>query len=159
MVEMFTPVYITFFSQNKPLHIWQTFYDTWWILEALVSDIQGQMTYTLLSLSEQAVLLTGRICLFSFLSSTAAVVPSVSEIYCLSFFFQRLVVSTSWQRLLSDGHIVLIAGAIWLSTSTMAILEPCLPIWLMDNIKPRVNIHLHLKQVFAITKQKRRLNK
>nr|CAD7415793.1 unnamed protein product [Timema poppensis] len=39
--------------------------------------------------------------------------------------------------LLSDGVIVVTAGAIWLSTSSMAILEPCLPIWLMDNLKPQ----------------------
>nr|CAD7414947.1 unnamed protein product [Timema cristinae] len=43
----------------------------------------------------------------------------------------------SINTLLSDGVIVVTAGAIWLSTSSMAILEPCLPIWLMDNLKPQ----------------------
>ena len=27
-------------------------------------------------------------------------------------------------------------GAIWVSTSAMALLEPCLPIWLMETINP-----------------------
>ncbi|PSN56264.1 hypothetical protein C0J52_00383 [Blattella germanica] len=50
---------------------------------------------------------------------------------------EHLPVNTSWYRLLSDGQVLLIAGSIWLTTSSMAILEPCLPIWLMDNIKPK----------------------
>jgi len=114
--------------------------------EALVSDTPGQVTSTLLSGSEWAVFLTAT-------SPASPFCPVWQQLFCPSqrfivcHFFQRLLVSTSWHRLLSDGHIVLIAGAIWLSTSTMAILEPCLPIWLMDNIKPRVNIRLHLKQV------------
>ena len=32
--------------------------------------------------------------------------------------------------------ILAIVIAIWFSTSTMAILEPCLPIWLMQYLKP-----------------------
>ncbi|KAJ9586912.1 hypothetical protein L9F63_019488 [Diploptera punctata] len=40
---------------------------------------------------------------------------------------EHLPLNTSWQRLLSDGHVLLIAGSIWLSTSSMAILEPCMP--------------------------------
>ena len=114
--------------------------------ESLVSDIPGQVTPAVLSGSEQAL----------FLIATTPASPfrlvwhqlfHPSQRFIVCHFFQRLLVSTSWHRLLSDGHIVLIAGAIWLSTSTMAILEPCLPIWLMDNIKPRVNRRLHLKQV------------
>lgn len=31
----------------------------------------------------------------------------------------------------------LVIAAIWLSTSAMAILEPCLPVWLMENLHPR----------------------
>jgi hypothetical protein len=77
---------------------------------------------------------------FSFhLSNQFANNCSIHLRFIVVSLFQRLLVNTSWHRLLSDGHIVLIAGAIWLSTSTMAILEPCLPIWLMDNIKPQVN--------------------
>ncbi|XP_008547036.1 synaptic vesicular amine transporter [Microplitis demolitor] len=44
--------------------------------------------------------------------------------------------STSWTKLLFQGKILIIAGAILASTSPMAILEPCLPIWLRSNIKP-----------------------
>ncbi|KZC03735.1 Synaptic vesicular amine transporter [Dufourea novaeangliae] len=44
---------------------------------------------------------------------------------------------TSWTHLLSDPHILIIFGAIWCSTSPMAILEPCLPIWLRTRIKPK----------------------
>ncbi|XP_033324647.2 synaptic vesicular amine transporter [Megalopta genalis] len=44
---------------------------------------------------------------------------------------------TSWTHLLSDPHVLIIVGAIWCSTSPMAILEPCLPIWLRSHIKPK----------------------
>ncbi|XP_034179868.1 synaptic vesicular amine transporter [Osmia lignaria lignaria] len=43
----------------------------------------------------------------------------------------------SWTHLLSDPHILIIFGAIWCSTSPMAILEPCLPIWLRTHVKPK----------------------
>ncbi|KAJ6637229.1 Synaptic vesicular amine transporter, partial [Pseudolycoriella hygida] len=39
--------------------------------------------------------------------------------------------------LLTDGMILKIATAILISTSAMAILEPCLPIWLMENLHPK----------------------
>lgn len=32
--------------------------------------------------------------------------------------------------------IVISAGAIWISTSALAVLEPCLPIWLMEHLHP-----------------------
>lgn len=48
---------------------------------------------------------------------------------------------TSWTHLLSDPYILIIFGAIWCSTSPMAILEPCLPIWLRTHIKPKVYLH------------------
>lgn len=41
-----------------------------------------------------------------------------------------------WMPLLESKMILAIFIAIWFSTSTMAILEPCLPIWLMQNLKP-----------------------
>ncbi|XP_012259752.2 synaptic vesicular amine transporter isoform X2 [Athalia rosae] len=44
---------------------------------------------------------------------------------------------TNWLHMLSDGKILLVAGAIWCSTSAMAILEPCLPLWLMTHVKPK----------------------
>ena len=31
--------------------------------------------------------------------------------------------------------ILLVAASVWVSTSSMAVLEPCLPIWLMDTIQ------------------------
>ncbi|PNF41155.1 hypothetical protein B7P43_G03857 [Cryptotermes secundus] len=74
-----------------------------------------------------------------FIISVAVFLNGVLQLFLLDLkpVPNRLLLSTSWHKLLSDGHVVLIAGAIWLSTSTMAILEPCMPIWLMDNIKPQ----------------------
>ncbi|EFN66688.1 Synaptic vesicular amine transporter [Camponotus floridanus] len=43
----------------------------------------------------------------------------------------------TWMHLLSNPHILIISGAIWCSTSPMAILEPCLPIWLRTHIRPK----------------------
>lgn len=39
--------------------------------------------------------------------------------------------------LLQNKLILSIVIAIWISTSTMAILEPCLPIWLLSHLKPK----------------------
>lgn len=39
--------------------------------------------------------------------------------------------------LLNQRTMCLVLTAIWVSTSAMAILEPCLPIWLMDNLHPK----------------------
>lgn len=39
--------------------------------------------------------------------------------------------------LLQNRLIIAIVIAIWISTSTMAILEPCLPIWLLSHLKPK----------------------
>ncbi|CAG5075092.1 Similar to Slc18a2: Synaptic vesicular amine transporter (Rattus norvegicus) [Cotesia congregata] len=50
---------------------------------------------------------------------------------------QKTESNTSWIKLLLQGKILIIAGAILCSTSPMAILEPCLPIWLQTNIKPK----------------------
>ncbi|XP_075147440.1 putative mushroom body vesicular transporter portabella [Haematobia irritans] len=41
-----------------------------------------------------------------------------------------------WKPLLQSKMILAIVIAIWFSTSTMAILEPCLPLWLMTYLKP-----------------------
>lgn len=43
---------------------------------------------------------------------------------------------TNWKRLLSDPPITTIAAAIWISTTAMAVLEPCLPLWLMGSMSP-----------------------
>ncbi|XP_030369564.1 synaptic vesicular amine transporter [Scaptodrosophila lebanonensis] len=41
-----------------------------------------------------------------------------------------------WRPLLECKMILAIVVAIWFSTSTMAILEPCLPIWLIQYLRP-----------------------
>nr|XP_036224045.1 synaptic vesicular amine transporter [Bactrocera oleae]XP_036224046.1 synaptic vesicular amine transporter [Bactrocera oleae] len=41
-----------------------------------------------------------------------------------------------WRPLLETKMILAIVVAIWFSTSTMAILEPCLPIWLIQHLHP-----------------------
>ncbi|KMZ05355.1 synaptic vesicular amine transporter [Drosophila simulans] len=41
-----------------------------------------------------------------------------------------------WRTLLECKMILAIVLAIWFSTSTMAMLEPCLPIWLIQYLKP-----------------------
>ncbi len=46
--------------------------------------------------------------------------------------------SPSFRKLFSDKYIRVVTGAIWVSTTAMALLEPCLPIWLMDSIHPEV---------------------
>ncbi|CAN7937653.1 unnamed protein product, partial [Ixodes hexagonus] len=38
--------------------------------------------------------------------------------------------------LLADPYVLLVTGAVGVSTSAIAILEPCLPIWLMDALAP-----------------------
>ena len=42
-------------------------------------------------------------------------------------------------KLFKNPKILVATGAICISTSAMALLEPCLPIWLMDTIHPEVN--------------------
>lgn len=57
---------------------------------------------------------------------------------------------TDWRQLLSDPFVIIIAGAIWCSTSPMAILEPCLPIWLRTHIKPKVNEDLQRQRTIHL---------
>ena len=44
-----------------------------------------------------------------------------------------------YAKMFTNTHILIVIGAIWVSTSAMAFLEPCLPIWLMENIQPEVS--------------------
>lgn len=44
--------------------------------------------------------------------------------------------TTSWYELLLDPPVSIIFGAIWISTTGMSILEPCLPLWMMTNMTP-----------------------
>uniref|UniRef100_A0A1A9UN54 Major facilitator superfamily (MFS) profile domain-containing protein n=1 Tax=Glossina austeni TaxID=7395 RepID=A0A1A9UN54_GLOAU len=43
---------------------------------------------------------------------------------------------SNWKLLLKSKMILALILAIWFSTSVMAVLEPCLPIWLMQHLKP-----------------------
>ncbi|XP_035901999.1 synaptic vesicular amine transporter [Anopheles stephensi] len=43
----------------------------------------------------------------------------------------------TWWPLLSHPLILVVVGGIWISTSAMAILEPCLPIWMISQLHPK----------------------
>lgn len=45
--------------------------------------------------------------------------------------------NSKWWPLLTDHLVFVITSAILISTSSMAILEPCLPIWLITNLHPK----------------------
>ncbi|XP_039277544.1 synaptic vesicular amine transporter-like [Nilaparvata lugens] len=55
----------------------------------------------------------------------------------LKVVIDQPVVETTWSHLLADGYVALTAGSILISSSAMAILEPCLPVWLMNSIRPK----------------------
>ena len=44
--------------------------------------------------------------------------------------------------LMKDPYVVIATGSVWFSTSSMALLEPCLPLWLLETIHPKV-IHYY----------------
>ncbi|XP_068204363.1 synaptic vesicular amine transporter-like [Palaemon carinicauda] len=50
---------------------------------------------------------------------------------------ERLIVATPLSGLIRDPYILVTAGAVMVSTSAMAVLEPCLPIWLTDTLHPQ----------------------
>ncbi|XP_052868053.1 synaptic vesicular amine transporter-like [Anopheles cruzii] len=43
----------------------------------------------------------------------------------------------TWWPLLTHRLVLVVVGAIWISTSAMAILEPCLPIWMITHLHPK----------------------
>ncbi|GAB6031559.1 hypothetical protein CHUAL_009324 [Chamberlinius hualienensis] len=49
---------------------------------------------------------------------------------------EKYAAVTSSKNILKDPDVLIITGSVWVSTSALAVLEPCLPIWLMDNIAP-----------------------
>lgn len=51
---------------------------------------------------------------------------------------QRPVMVTPLSQLVRDPYVVVTAGAVMVATSTLAVLEPCLPIWLTDNLHLQV---------------------
>ena len=85
----------------------------------LMYDKVGPATPFLIIAVAIAMLLLGQALLFPFMLTS-----------CTG---QRV---TSVTRLLTDKFIILVASSICISTSVMAMLEPCLPIWLMDTIHP-----------------------
>ncbi|XP_064107309.1 synaptic vesicular amine transporter-like [Macrobrachium nipponense] len=50
---------------------------------------------------------------------------------------ERLIVATPLSGLIRDPFILITAGAVMVSTLAMAMLEPCLPIWLTDTLHPQ----------------------
>ncbi|EAT34530.1 AAEL013238-PA, partial [Aedes aegypti] len=44
---------------------------------------------------------------------------------------------SKWIPLLTDRLILVVIGAIWISTSAMSILEPCLPLWMISVLHPK----------------------
>lgn len=57
---------------------------------------------------------------------------------------QRPVIVTPLSQLVRDPYVLVTAGAVMVSTSTLAVLEPCLPIWLTDNLHLQVSTFLPL---------------
>ncbi|XP_035215283.1 synaptic vesicular amine transporter-like isoform X2 [Stegodyphus dumicola] len=49
---------------------------------------------------------------------------------------ERLLVGTSILKLMKDPYINVATGAICISTFAIAVLEPCLPLWLMESMDP-----------------------
>ena len=45
---------------------------------------------------------------------------------------------------MKDSGVMVVAGAILVATTSMSVLEPYLPIWLMTTIKPEVIFFLEL---------------
>ncbi|XP_058116801.1 synaptic vesicular amine transporter-like [Anopheles ziemanni] len=43
----------------------------------------------------------------------------------------------TWWPLLSNRLVLVVVGGIWISTSAMAILEPCLPLWMIAQLHPK----------------------
>ena len=52
--------------------------------------------------------------------------------------YDEEVKTLGYGKLFKNPKILVATGAICISTSAMALLEPCLPIWLMDTIHPEV---------------------
>lgn len=41
-----------------------------------------------------------------------------------------------WEQIVKDKHVLIATGAICICTSSMAILEPCIPMWLLAKLDP-----------------------
>ena len=58
--------------------------------------------------------------------------------------YDEEIETLGYGKIFKNPKILVATGAICISTSAMALLEPCLPIWLMDTIHPEV-FHSNLK--------------
>lgn len=62
-----------------------------------------------------------------------------------------MVTATPLSHLVRDPYIVVTAGAVMVATSTLAVLEPCLPIWLIDNLHLQVLLKQHGSKVVRLS--------
>lgn len=60
-------------------------------------------------------------------------------VFQLSNNCQLAIGDSKWCHLIEDGFILTILGAVFISSSTVAILEPCLPYWLIENFSLEVS--------------------
>ncbi|XP_014485151.1 PREDICTED: synaptic vesicular amine transporter-like [Dinoponera quadriceps] len=91
---------------------------------SVLYDLEGKMAPFLLVSALVVILICLQILTLDVLTEAKTHQPSEQQ-------------QSTWMHLLSNSHILIISGAIWCSTSPMAILEPCLPIWLRTHIKPK----------------------
>ncbi|XP_055544315.1 synaptic vesicular amine transporter isoform X2 [Wyeomyia smithii] len=68
----------------------------------------------------------------------------LTQFYSLDFVTQQNTSSvlahetrSKWWPLLTNKLILIIIGGIWISTSAMSILEPCLPLWMINVLHPK----------------------
>lgn len=73
-----------------------------------------------------------------------SLVTLVMQLCSLDFSFRQYSSSvivddghSKWLPLLTDRLVIIVVGCIWISTSAMSILEPCLPLWMMEKLHPK----------------------
>ncbi|XP_053681895.1 synaptic vesicular amine transporter [Sabethes cyaneus] len=76
--------------------------------------------------------------------SILCLVILLTQFYSLDFVTRHKTSSivsgderSKWWPLLTNKMILIIIGGIWISTSAMSILEPCLPLWMMNVLHPK----------------------
>jgi hypothetical protein len=62
------------------------------------------------------------------------------------------MVSNSLLSLLQDCAILVIVIAVWLTTTSMSVLEPTLPVWLIENMDPPVSFDLIFNKIYILHK-------
>lgn len=76
-----------------------------------------------------------------FFSRCVVLLHLVLQLFCMdlqSLKSESVAINTNCSQFLSEPIILKIVIAIFVSTTAMATLEPCLPIWLMETSKPEV---------------------